>query len=61
MLEEGQEHAVPYRPYNGSARRGHRPPPPREGPPEKDTYSEFQDHISRFAGGEEWSKSVFNH
>ncbi|KAF8740173.1 hypothetical protein AX14_008361 [Amanita brunnescens Koide BX004] len=61
MLEEGQEHAVPYRPYNGSARRGHRPPPPREGPPEKDTYSEFQDHISRFAGaGKKTFEGIFS-
>ena len=56
MLEEQQQH-VPYQPYNGPARR--RPQLPREHPPEKDSYSEIQDQISRFAESEALSKLVF--
>lgn len=58
MLEE-QQQRVPYQPYN--ARRSHRPQPQREAPPEKDSYSDIQDQISRFAESEELSKLVFNH
>ena len=61
MLEEQQQHGLPYQPYNGPARRGYRPQPPRDAPPEKDTVSDIQDQISRFAECEELSKHAFNY
>ncbi|KAF8348245.1 hypothetical protein F5887DRAFT_638563 [Amanita rubescens] len=61
MLEEQQQHALPYQPYNGPARRGYRPQPPRDAPPEKDTVSDIQDQISRFAeSGKKTFESLFS-
>ncbi|KAF8629871.1 hypothetical protein AX15_003230 [Amanita polypyramis BW_CC] len=60
MLEEQEQHTLPYRPYGGSTRhsiRAQQQQPPQDGHAERDTMSELQGHISRFA---ETGKKTFD-